>query len=373
MPAPAAVNATIAAAAAAAGANGPDDLPVPAAVNATIAVAAAAGANGPDNLPVPAAVDATVAAVGALGFDVREVMVGCETGVVFTDELAQALGCRGNGTAKSALRRNKWLQTEAVRSAGLNACGQALANSSEDVEAFLRQAESDTLSGGFKAVVKPVEGAGSDGVSICDSPDAVRAALDELMALRALDVRRDSATSASSDGAVSSDAEKHPNNPETLTPLGKHLAHMPVDARVGKMLLFGALLGCLDPILTIAAAMSGRQLFVSPKDKKAEADAMKKIIAAPGKSDHLTMASAYAAWWKCPGAGARRKHADERFLSHQALEGIMASRLDYAGVLADLGFIPRAYVRAMRRDGPGGTRAPARSRPRPRNAPTKPP
>jgi ATP-dependent RNA helicase DHX57 len=108
--------------------------------------------------------------------------------------------------------------------------------------------------------------------TLCAAPtppprDAVRAALDELMALRALDVRRDSATSASSDGAVSSDAEKHPNNPETLTPLGKHLAHMPVDARVGKMLLFGALLGCLDPILTIAAAMSGRQLFVSPKDK----------------------------------------------------------------------------------------------------------
>jgi len=33
--------------------------------------------------------------------------------------------------------------------------------------------------------------------------------------------------------------------------------------------------GCLDPILTIAAAMSGRPLFVSPKDAKKEADAAK--------------------------------------------------------------------------------------------------
>lgn len=40
-----------------------------------------------------------------------------------------------------------------------------------------------------------------------------------------------------------------------LTPLGYHLAHLPVDARVGKLLLFAAILQCLDPILTIAAAL----------------------------------------------------------------------------------------------------------------------
>ena len=32
----------------------------------------------------------------------------------------------------------------------------------------------------FKAVVKPVEGAGSDGVLICDSPDEVRKAFASL-------------------------------------------------------------------------------------------------------------------------------------------------------------------------------------------------
>lgn len=40
-----------------------------------------------------------------------------------------------------------------------------------------------------------------------------------------------------------------------LTPLGYHLAHLPMDARVGKLLLVGAILQCLDPILTIAAAL----------------------------------------------------------------------------------------------------------------------
>ncbi|CAK0849769.1 unnamed protein product, partial [Prorocentrum cordatum] len=46
-----------------------------------------------------------------------------------------------------------------------------------------------------------------------------------------------------------------------LTPLGFHLAHMPVDARVGKMLVYGALCCCLAPVLTIAACLSHRSPF----------------------------------------------------------------------------------------------------------------
>ena len=85
------------------------------------------------------ALDETVAAVRGLGLDVRECMVGCETGVLLNDQLAEALGVRGNGTAKSNLRRNKYLQTEALRTAGLNACGQMLAETREDVERFLAE------------------------------------------------------------------------------------------------------------------------------------------------------------------------------------------------------------------------------------------
>ena len=41
-----------------------------------------------------------------------------------------------------------------------------------------------------------------------------------------------------------------------LTPLGYHLSRLPMDAKVGKMLIIGCLLGCLDNALTIAAALS---------------------------------------------------------------------------------------------------------------------
>ena len=34
-----------------------------------------------------------------------------------------------------------------------------------------------------------------------------------------------------------------------LTPLGHHLAGLPVNVKIGKMLIYGAILGCLDPIV----------------------------------------------------------------------------------------------------------------------------
>ena len=125
-------------------------------------------------------IGATCAQLKALDIDLREVMVGCETGVLLGDALSEGLGLRGNGTAKSSLRRNKFLQTEALRQSGLNACGQRLADSAADVEAFLmvlmENVTEKPVTVPFKAVVKPVEGAGSDGVFICNSEDEVRKA-----------------------------------------------------------------------------------------------------------------------------------------------------------------------------------------------------
>lgn len=66
--------------------------------------------------------------------------------------------------------------------------------------------------------------------------------------------------------ALSNDHWQH------LTPLGRHLSNLPVDVHIGKMLLFGAIFQCLDPILTIAAAMSFKSPFVRPFGKEDEAD-----------------------------------------------------------------------------------------------------
>ena len=80
-----------------------------------------------------------------------------------------------------------------------------------------------------------------------------------------------------------------------LTALGFHLATLPVDPRVGKMMIYGALFGCIDPALTIAAAMSARNPFMSPFDKSEEADARRKEFSTEG-SDHLTTLRAFNDW-----------------------------------------------------------------------------
>ena len=158
---------------------------------------------------------------------------------------------------------------------------------------------------------------------------AVAAALAQLRALRALDTA------------------------EALTPLGQCLVRMPVDARLGKMLIYGAMLRCLDPVLTVAGALSGRGLFVTPREVEARkaADAARGALgAAAGKSDHLAAARAYDGWIAACAAGrsAERAYIEANSLSWQALDGVRAAREDYAAVLAELGFVPRAYVDAVR-------------------------
>lgn len=46
--------------------------------------------------------------------------------------------------------------------------------------------------------------------------------------------------------------------------MGYHLANLPVHPRIGRMILFGAMLSCLDPVLTIAAALGFKEPFVIP-------------------------------------------------------------------------------------------------------------
>uniref|UniRef100_A0A9J8CLA1 ATP-dependent RNA helicase DHX29 n=1 Tax=Cyprinus carpio carpio TaxID=630221 RepID=A0A9J8CLA1_CYPCA len=74
----------------------------------------------------------------------------------------------------------------------------------------------------------------------------------------------------------------------TLTPLGHHLAALPVNVKIGKMLIFGAIFGCLEPIATIAAAMSEKSPFVTPMNRKEEANLAKSALAV-ANSDHMTI------------------------------------------------------------------------------------
>lgn len=49
---------------------------------------------------------------------------------------------------------------------------------------------------------------------------------------------------------------------------GRNLSTLPVEPKLGKMLIFGAIFNCLDPIMTVVAGLSARDPFLMPFDKK---------------------------------------------------------------------------------------------------------
>jgi len=120
-------------------------------------------------------IKATCAAIRKIG-EPRDVFCGSEPGVELADELSEALKLRGAGDpSMSETRRNKFLQSMAARKAGLPVAAQKLAKTLEEVDQFL-VAERATLhiTGSFMAVVKPCDGAGSEGVTVCKSEEQVR-------------------------------------------------------------------------------------------------------------------------------------------------------------------------------------------------------
>ncbi|KAM9835767.1 putative ATP-dependent RNA helicase DHX57 [Aulostomus maculatus] len=127
---------------------------------------------------------------------------------------------------------------------------------------------------------------------------------------------------------------------ERLTPLGYHLACLPVDVRIGKLMLFGAIFRCLDPALTIAASLAFKSPFVSPWDKRQEANE-KKLEFALANSDHLALLQAYKGWCHAAKNGNRAGflYCRENFLSWRGLQEIASLKRQFAELLSDIGFI----------------------------------
>ncbi|XP_058822915.1 probable ATP-dependent RNA helicase DHX34 [Topomyia yanbarensis] len=82
---------------------------------------------------------------------------------------------------------------------------------------------------------------------------------------------------------------------EKLTPLGKALAKIPVDIGIGKMLLMGCVFQQLQPVLTLAAALSVQSPFTNRAYREAECERALRSL----ESDHgdpITLLNAYKEW-----------------------------------------------------------------------------
>ncbi|XP_044396783.1 DExH-box ATP-dependent RNA helicase DExH1 isoform X1 [Triticum aestivum] len=128
---------------------------------------------------------------------------------------------------------------------------------------------------------------------------------------------------------------------EELTYLGRHLCTLPLDPNIGKMLLIGSVFQCLDPALTIAAALAYRNPFVLPIDRKEEADAVKRSFAGDSCSDHIALLKAFEAWKEAKRSGRERSFCWENFLSPMTLKMMDGMRNQFFDLLSDIGFVSK--------------------------------
>lgn len=128
---------------------------------------------------------------------------------------------------------------------------------------------------------------------------------------------------------------------EELTYLGQHLCTLPLDPNIGKMLLIGSVFQCLDPALTIAAALAYRNPFVLPIDRKEEADAVKRSFAGDSCSDHIALLKAFEAWKDAKHSGRERSFCWENFLSPMTLKMMDDMRNQFFDLLSDIGFVSK--------------------------------
>ncbi|XP_059140316.1 putative ATP-dependent RNA helicase DHX57 [Physella acuta] len=127
---------------------------------------------------------------------------------------------------------------------------------------------------------------------------------------------------------------------QELTPLGYHVGSLPVDVRIGKLMLFGAIFKCLDSTLTMAATLSFKSPFISPFNCKKEATDKKKEFST-SFSDHLTMLKAYEEWYKARAVSSHKASTfcKDNFLSHRTLQMLTSLKHQYVELLSNIGFI----------------------------------
>lgn len=131
---------------------------------------------------------------------------------------------------------------------------------------------------------------------------------------------------------------------DELTALGQQLAMIPADLRCGKLMVYGAIFGCLDECVIIAAILSTRSPFLSPAEKREEAK-QARMRFARGDGDLLTDLRAFQEWdgmmsdRSIPQRRARQ-WCDENFLAFNTLSDIASTRSQFYTSLSEIGIRP---------------------------------
>lgn len=129
---------------------------------------------------------------------------------------------------------------------------------------------------------------------------------------------------------------------ETLTPLGRHLSNLPIDYRLGKILIYAALFLCFDTCATIVAFMSAsKSPFALPLKEKASVDAARLNLYVE-QSDFLTYAKLWEQYEKADQAGIGIQFCHHNYLNVGTMREIQEARKQFYMFVASIGFIDKS-------------------------------
>ncbi|KAM9801429.1 putative ATP-dependent RNA helicase DHX34 [Neosynchiropus ocellatus] len=141
-----------------------------------------------------------------------------------------------------------------------------------------------------------------------------------------------------------------------LTSIGSLLAQLPVDVVIGKILVLGSLFNLVEPVLTVAAALSVQSPFLRSSQQNPDCStACQPLISNQG--DPLTLLNTFNAWVEVKGErdGGSRKWCRRRGLEEQRLYEMVNLRRQFKELLKSHGLlesdldVPSAGDRELRR------------------------
>lgn len=105
-------------------------------------------------------------------------------------------------------------------------------------------------------------------------------------------------------------------------PLGRQLAHFPLEPRLAKVILSSQEFNCSEEIITIVALLSVDSLTYTPQSKRDHAIAVrKKFISSEG--DHMTILNIYRAY---KAVGGNKDWCYQHFINSQTVKQVMDIR-----------------------------------------------
>ncbi|XP_010779436.1 probable ATP-dependent RNA helicase DHX34, partial [Notothenia coriiceps] len=125
-----------------------------------------------------------------------------------------------------------------------------------------------------------------------------------------------------------------------LTSIGTLLAQLPVDVVIGKMLVLGSLFNLVDPVLTVAAALSVQSPFLRSAQHNPDCTTARQPLHS-NHGDPFTLLNTFNAWVEVKGerGGGSRKWCRRRGLEEQRLYEMVNLRRQFKELLRSHGLL----------------------------------